>query len=209
MRAAFSPRLWLFIWLGIGAAALLYVILAASLSAGPGKKQPRRQGAEAVLHDPALQVGAMAKFIYAPEARTAPAETFLHRGETTSLLAFRGRAVLVNFWATWCAPCVKELPSLDRLEKKLGGEDFEVVAVAADPTGEEKASAFLDKLGLENLKHYADPQLKLAIAAGGSASLPLSILYDAEGREIGRYSGEADWSSPEAERLIRRAIAQK
>ncbi|MEZ5922319.1 MAG: hypothetical protein R3C60_13350 [Parvularculaceae bacterium] len=83
------------------------------------------------------------------------------------------------------------------------------MAVAADPTGAAAASAFLDKLGLKTLKRYADPKLTLVIATGGSASLPLSILYDAEGREIGRVLGEADWSSPEAEALMRRAIAGK
>ena len=119
----------------------------------------------------------------------------------------RGNVILVNFWATWCAPCLKELPSLDALEGALGGPDFAVVAVAADPSGPEAAGAFLEKLKLRNLKLYADPKLALAIATGGSAVLPVSILYDAEGREIGRYVGEADWASAEAKALIKAAIA--
>lgn len=205
MRAVFNPRLWLFIWLGLGALGLLYVILSASLSGGV-EKAPRSASQAQVFSDPALAVGAMEKFVFAPEARRAPGVEFLDGAETTSLAAFRGRVTLVNFWATWCAPCVRELPALDALEGALGGEDFAVVAVAADPKGPEAAAAFLDKLGADRLGHYADPKLSLVIATGGSAALPLSILYDREGREIGRLLGEADWNSNEAKALIKAAI---
>ena len=81
--------------------------------------------------------------------------------------------------------------------------------VAADPKGPEAARAFLEKLKLKNLKLYADPKLALTIATGGSAVLPVSILYDAEGREIGRLVGEADWRSDEARALISAAIAHR
>lgn len=205
MRAIYSPRLWLLVWLGIGAAGLLYVILSAALSGGDEKARPAASAR--VFSDPALAVGAMEKFIFAPEARQAPTDEFLASGETTSLRAFRGRVTLVNFWATWCAPCLRELPALDALEGALGGKDFAVVAVAADPKGPEAAAAFLDKLGVKRLGGYADPKLKLVIATGGSAALPLSILYDRDGREIGRLLGEADWSSLEAQALIRAAMA--
>lgn len=206
MRVLISPRLWLIIWLGIGAAGLLYVILSAALSEKPHKTASH--GAEtAVLADPNLQTGEMADFVYAASPRMTPAEAFLHEGREISLAEFRGRTVLVNFWATWCAPCLKELPSLDALEGDFGGADFAVVAVAADPKGPEAAQEFLDKLKLKHLKLYADPKLALTIATGGSAVLPVSILYDADGREIGRLVGEADWTSPEAKALIRAAIA--
>ncbi|MFZ5616044.1 MAG: TlpA disulfide reductase family protein [Pseudomonadota bacterium] len=207
MRVLLSPRLWLMIWLGIGAAGLLYVILAASLSGDRAKSPAKPSPIGDVLHDPALQVGEMADFTYAAELRTAPGDPFLHEGREMTLADFRGRAVLVNFWATWCAPCLKELPSLDALEGELGGDGFAVVAVAADPKGPVAAQAFLNRLKLKNLKLYADPKLSLAIATGGSAVLPVSILYDAQGREIGRLTGEADWTSAEAKALIRAAIA--
>lgn len=201
MRAAFNPRLWLIGLLALGAAGLLYVILAAALSGRPSSAATEA----AVLQDVRLASGAMEKFVFAASAREAPAEPFLHDGAQTTLRAFRGRTVLVNFWATWCAPCLKELPSLDALAGELGGQDFTVLAVAADPKGPQAAQAFLDKLGVQHLKLSADPKLALVIATGGSASLPLSILYDARGREIGRLSGEADWASDEAKALIRAA----
>ncbi|MBL4619587.1 MAG: TlpA family protein disulfide reductase, partial [Marinicaulis sp.] len=126
--------------------------------------------------------------------------------ERVSLKDFRGKVVLLNFWATWCAPCLKELPSLDALEARLGGRDFEVVAIAADPRGPEVAAEFLDRLNITNLKLYTDPRLIFATSIGGADILPVSILYDARGNEIGRLVGEADWTSPEAIQLVESAI---
>jgi thiol-disulfide isomerase/thioredoxin len=207
VRAIFNSRLWLIIWLGLGAVGLLYVILSSSLSGGDPTKAENHQSAE-ILRDPALQVGEMADFQFAFPAREAPVDAFIHEGKELTLADFRGKAVLVNFWATWCAPCLKELPSLDVLQRDLGGEDFAVVAVAADPRGPEVASEFLDRLAIRHLELYADPRLRLASAMGGAAVLPVSVLYDREGREIGRLVGEADWSSPEARELIERVIGR-
>lgn len=206
MRVLISPRLWLFIWLGIGSAGLLYVILSAALSGKPDNSR-HAAAVSAILSDPNLQTGEMAEFVYAASPRVAPGESFLHDGRDVTLADFRGRTVLVNFWATWCAPCLKELPSLDALEGALGGPDFAVVAVASDARGPETAQEYLDKLKIRRLKLYADPGLSLLISTGGSAQIPLSILFDAEGREIGRFTGSADWSSPEAKNLMKAAIA--
>ena len=191
-----TPRFWLLSWGGIGAAALLYVIVASSVQPS-SNKQP-----SASNQDLALLTGEMSDFQYAFPPRAAPVVPFQYEGQDITLEAFRGKTILVNFWATWCAPCLKELPTLDALEAELGGRDFQVVAIASDPRGPEAAQQYLDRLNIKKLKLYADPKLTFAYAIGGANMLPVTILYDAEGVEIGRLVGEADWSSPEAIRLV-------
>lgn len=195
-----QPRFWLFLWGSAGVLFLLYVIIAASL------KPQSRDEPSALLMDPSLITGEMADFEYAFPPRGAPKITFLDGERNISVAEFRGKAVLLNFWATWCAPCLKELPSLDGLQQQLGGSKFEVVAVAADPRGPEAAAQFLERLEIDHLKLYADPTLALASSIGGANVLPVSILYDAKGQEVGRLVGEADWTSPEALALVRSAL---
>lgn len=202
MKAFLSPRLWLIIWGGVGALFLLYVIVSASV-------QPRNAPADTPVDFAALLTGEMADFTLAFPPRGMPEAPFEGPGgETLTLADFRGRVLLVNFWATWCAPCLKELPSLDALQAAFSDAPFEVVAVAADPRGPEVAREFLDRLEIAHLKLYADPTLRLAASSGGAAVLPISILYDAKGQEIGRLAGEADWSSEDARALIRAALAK-
>jgi thiol-disulfide isomerase/thioredoxin len=159
------------------------------------------------LADPALLTGEMADFTYALQRQAGPDIPFEIDGSPTSVKEFRGKVILVNFWATWCEPCLRELPSLDQLQARLGGADFAVVAIAADARGPEIARRFLDKLEVKKLKLYRDPMLRLTSSIGGANVLPVSILYDRRGDEIGRLVGEADWQSPEALALIENAIA--
>lgn len=195
-KALKEPRVWLLIVCGAGALALVYVIIAASV-------KPRADAPPSALTmDRSLLVGEMADFEYAFPPRGAPKIPFEHDGASVSLKDFRGKAVLVNFWATWCAPCLKELPSLDALQGRLGGRKFQVVAIAADHRGPQAAQTFLDRLEIKNLELYADPRLAMASSIGGANVLPVSILYDAKGQEVGRLVGEADWASPEAQRLV-------
>lgn len=200
MQVLKKPGFWLMVWGGAGALAILYFIIAASL------KPNVSAGRGAPGHDQALLVGDMAKFAYAFPPRGAPEIAFAHGGEPATLADFRGKTVLVNLWATWCVPCLKELPSLDALEATFGGEDFQVVAIASDPRGAEAAQSFFDRLGIEHLELYLDPNLRLAMALGGANVLPVSVLYGPDGAEIGRLVGEADWMSAEAHALVQSAI---
>ena len=203
MNALKSPRLWLLVWSVLGAAAVLYVIVASSAKQG-------RDAAEPPKLSHALATGAMAKFEFAIAPQPAPDIAFADAaGKAVTFADRRGAVLLVNFWATWCAPCLEELPSLDALARARGGEDFAVVAIAADPRGPEVAQAFLEKIGVKSLPLHMDSNLRLASAMGAGAGLPLTILYDRRGREIGRLRGAADWSSAEAARLVDAAVAAR
>jgi thiol-disulfide isomerase/thioredoxin len=121
-------------------------------------------------------------------------------GKPTSLAAFRGAPVLVNLWATWCAPCIKEMPTLDAL---AGDGKLKVVAVSQDLEGRKAAAPFLAKHGWTKLAGYADP--KLGLSTGLNANLPTTILYDAAGKELWRVQGAMEWTGPEARALLTEA----
>jgi thiol-disulfide isomerase/thioredoxin len=123
-------------------------------------------------------------------------------GAPRTLKDFRGKTVLLNLWATWCAPCREEMPSLDRLQKELGSDTFEVVALAVDRTGLEAARKFLDGINVTSLKLYADPTTRSGSALK-AIGMPTTILIDPEGREIGRLPGPAEWDSEQAKALIK------
>ncbi|MFZ5930764.1 MAG: TlpA family protein disulfide reductase [Pseudomonadota bacterium] len=122
-------------------------------------------------------------------------------GEFHTLAEFNGKVILVNFWATWCAPCRAEMPSLDRLQQAMGGKDFEVVIVSLDRAGYAKAAAFLDEIGVKNLTTFIDPGIKAARQLG-ALGLPVTLLLNRKGDEIGRVTGPAEWDSAEAKALI-------
>ncbi|HSK39683.1 MAG TPA: TlpA disulfide reductase family protein [Arenibaculum sp.] len=146
--------------------------------------------------------GAMSGFRTADRPAEVPELAFVGAGgERLSLGDFRGRVVLLNLWATWCAPCVEEMPALDRLQAARGGRDFEVVALSLDRGGRAQVAPFLDRLGVRNLRIYLDPS-GAAMGALGPRGLPTTILIDREGREVGRLEGAAEWDSADALRLI-------
>jgi thiol-disulfide isomerase/thioredoxin len=154
----------------------------------------------------ALSQGHMAAFVFKKEPEALPEARFQDaNGAEKSLADWRGKVVLVNLWATWCAPCRKEMPALDRLQKELGSSKFEVVAISVDRTGLAGARKFLDETSVQNLALYADPTTKLSSALK-AVGLPITLLLDTEGREIGRLVGPAEWDSGDANRLIRAVI---
>jgi len=123
-------------------------------------------------------------------------------GETSSIPDYDGRVVLLNFWATWCAPCVREMPSLDRLQAALGEEGLTVLAVSFDRKGAEVVQPFMEKLGLKDLQIVLDPKgnVMRQFMVGG---LPTTYLIDREGRMVGGIEGPVEWDGPEAQELIR------
>lgn len=146
--------------------------------------------------------GKLAGFVVKSTPEAMPDVSFQDgQGQQKSLNDFKGKTVLLNLWATWCAPCREEMPSLDRLEKELGSDKFEVVALALDRGGVDAARKFLAGIKVENLKLYVDPT-----ARSGSSmriiGMPTTILIDAQGREVGRLPGPAEWDSADAKRLI-------
>jgi len=126
-------------------------------------------------------------------------------GRPVRLSAFRGRPVLVNLWATWCGPCVVEMPSLDALAARAG-PGLEIVAISQDLAGRQRVSDFFAAHRFARLEPYLDPEMRL-MPALGLDTLPTTILYDGDGREVWRMTGMADWQSGRTARLLREADA--
>ena len=132
-------------------------------------------------------------------------------GKTRKLSEWRGRTVLVNLWATWCVPCRKEMPALDKLQETLGDKDFEVVAINIDTRDPEKPKAFLKEAGLARLAYFHDQKAKVfqdLKSAGRALGMPTSVLVDGAGCEIGTIAGPAEWASEDALKLIKAATAK-
>ncbi|MER9137650.1 TlpA family protein disulfide reductase [Mesorhizobium sp. M0830] len=127
-------------------------------------------------------------------------------GQPKTLADFSGKVVLLNIWATWCAPCRKEMPTLDRLQAKLGGPDFEVVALSMDRGGPDKVKKFFAEIGIEHLALNIDTSAK-AMFALGAVGLPMTLLIDRRGKEIARLIGPAEWDAPEMVDFIRSHFA--
>jgi thiol-disulfide isomerase/thioredoxin len=126
-------------------------------------------------------------------------------GKKLTLADFRGRNVLLNLWATWCIPCRAEMPALDRLQAKFGGQDFQVVAVNIDTVRLDKPRAFFTDAGVKNLSLYVDPSADAFEAlkvAGKALGLPTSLLIDKDGCEIGVMAGPAAWDSKDADAAV-------
>lgn len=132
-------------------------------------------------------------------------------GKPTSLSAMRGRTVLVNLWATWCPPCLLEMPALAKLQKTLGGPDFEVVTVNIDTRNLDKPKEWLAKKDVVGLSYYADPEAKVfqdLRAAKKAEGMPVSLLVDPQGCELATLQGPAEWAGPDALALIRAALGR-
>ncbi len=184
-----------------------YLYEAGTRKAGPAETAASAAATAAGALSRDLAAGPLAAFLIHPEPKALPDLSFQDgAGKALKLSDWKGRVVLLNLWATWCAPCRKEMPDLAKLEKQLGSDQFEVVAVSVDRKGAEASAAFLKETGVDNLKLYVEPSTKI-VTDLQSAGLPATLLIDRQGRELGRILGPADWASPEAQALIKAALA--
>ena len=129
-------------------------------------------------------------------------------GKPKKLSDFRGKTLLVNLWATWCVPCRKEMPALDALESKVGGPDFQVVAVNIDTRDPDKPKAWLKEAGINRLAYFADPQAKVfqdLKAVGRAFGMPTTLLIDPQGCEIASLAGPAEWATDDAVKFVQAA----
>ena len=124
-----------------------------------------------------------------------------------SLADYKGKVVLVNFWALWCAPCREEMPTLEALGAEFRDQDFAVVTVATGPNAPPAIDKFFDEIGVENLPKYRDQRAALGRAAG-VLGLPVSVILDREGREVARLTGTANWSSDSAKAIVQALLDQ-
>ena len=137
-----------------------------------------------------------------------PALTFQTMdGQEASLADFAGKVVVLNLWATWCAPCREEMPSLDRLQARFADRDLVVLALSVDRAGPERVQQFLDEIGVKQLHVYRDPKAA-ATRAVKVPGLPATILVDRKGNEVGRVLGIAEWDGPAAVQAIEKLLAE-
>ncbi|CAM5529322.1 Thiol:disulfide interchange protein TlpA [Mycolicibacterium aubagnense] len=129
-------------------------------------------------------------------------------GNPQKLADFRGKVVLLNVWATWCPPCRKEMPTLDRLQAALGGPDFKVVALSIDRGGTEVVKKFYADIGIQHLAIHIDASSKAGFAVA-TAGLPTTLLIDAQGQEVARLTGPEEWDAPDMVAFLKSIIARK
>ena len=183
--------------------ALVYTALSLGAIAAPHLAQADL-AAVADLRD-----GDMKKLVLSETPELVPATRFLLADDAGegSLEDYRGKYVLLNFWATWCAPCRKEMPQLAELQSEFGGENFEVLTIATGRNSPAGIKNFFQEIGVTNLPRHQDPKQTLArdMAIFG---LPITVIIDPEGREIARLRGDADWSSDSAKAIIAALVSR-
>ena len=187
----------------VTAGAVLYGTVA---PAGKAASDCPADSAKLAARLASLAKGELAALQVAAEPRRAEQFAFERDGGGKLTVAdFKGRPILLNLWATWCAPCRAEMPTLDKLQAASGGSGFEVVAVNVDTARLEKRGAFLDSVGAKTLVRYADPSgdaFETLRKAGRALGLPVTLVIDKNGCEVAAVEGGAKWDSAEAQALV-------
>jgi thiol-disulfide isomerase/thioredoxin len=196
-----KPRTWAF-KAGVAMAAIGLIGFLYAVSSALSKPEPAGYGRFAE--------GAMRKLVVPEKPRPQSSRTFKTiDGFDASLASFRGNVVVMNLWATWCPPCVEEMPTLAALQTRYKDRPLKVVAVSLDqPRHRAKAAEDLAKLSGGALTFYHDPTAAIAYDSGAGQGMPTTIIYAKDGREIGRLAGAADWNSPAAHALFDAALAE-
>ncbi|TNF22174.1 MAG: TlpA family protein disulfide reductase [Rhodobacteraceae bacterium] len=163
-------------------------------------------GASANAADPAaleaLRDASMEKLVLHPEPMDLGETAFTDfDGGPLDLAQYHGKVVLLNFWATWCAPCRKEMPMLSDLQTGMGGADFEVVTLATGRNPAPSMTRFFDSIGIDNLPLHRDPDQAIARAMA-VRGLPTTVILNRQGQEVARLEGDADWSSASAKAIL-------
>ena len=190
--------------------ALILLALAACDRGTAPKGQGQAEDTKPATANDAVEVGLesangmRATLSYGFAGQSAPTAIFMGAdGRDVTLADFAGRPLLLNLWATWCAPCKAEMPTLDALAALEEGK-ISVIAVSQDLQGRRPVTAFFKRASVRNLEPYTDADNAL-LAAFGNIALPTTILYDSEGREVWRVTGGVEWDDAEMENLLREA----
>ena len=157
----------------------------------------------------ALRDGSMKKLNFHTATKAVPEIQFTTAdGDQKQMSDFHGKVILLNFWATWCAPCRVEMPMLSELQSGLGGDDFEVVTIATGRNAPGALKRFFEKAGIDNLPRHRDIKQQLARKMG-VLGLPITVIINRKGAEIARLRGDADWSSDSAKAILTALIETK
>ncbi len=211
-------------WLALAAAVALAVLYAiegrqgkppaapdanpASDTTQPGQHATEQQATATGL-SPSLATGAMRRLVIHPRPKPLPAFTALDaKGAPHQVGEWRGKVLMVNFWASWCPPCRKEMPEIIDLQEAFAGKGFKVIAISEDYKGYDWAFQALKTMGGQGLTLLWDKG-NAALRALNEKGLPVTLLLDRQGREVARLVGPASWNSDEAQAVIRALLAQK
>ena len=152
--------------------------------------------------------GELRKFVFSKTTKALPNLLILDADENITEIGYKEEILVINFWATWCAPCKKEMPSLNALAQNMKHEDFQIITVASGRNSKKAIDAFFNDYNLVNLSKYRDPKGKMAIEYGVTA-LPTTVVIDPTGVEIGRIIGDIDWDTANIHAFFKKLVILK